>query len=308
MQITIVDKLASWLPWLGGLLPAMLTYQNALDELGFEVWEAGLLAVIVEAIGFVAIATALDLWEMYRDELDARYQSWNAPSGTPAAVNGMFWVAAGGVLVYLFVVVSINAILDDGDAWHKITQGLMASFGLLGGLMVALRNQMAKRRMVLTNAKTRQDEQAADAKARQDEIEREEREHKRRMEEERLRLEHEERLRKLDEQSRRKLAKIEADGLRKVSTRGADGSGKSPDGVGQSPDAAGQSPDGAGNSPDVAGDYPATRLRWSDVSPDDYRWIADAHPADIVKRYKLTGKDPERLARTWKQYARERLS
>lgn len=286
IQMTIVDRIAFTLPWLGGLVPATMTYQNSRQVLGMEVWQAILVGLVVEAIGFVTITTTLDLWEMYQDGLAARRQSWDAPKAT---LGGQFWVALGGTLIYLFVVVSINALLDQGGTLEKTTKGMMASFGLLGGLMIALRNQMGKALAARLQARAQADQAAVTAQTRQDEIAREEREHARHMDEERLRLEHEERMRKMEEESRRRIAKIEADGLRRPSGRVVDGSGQSPDDAGHSPDA------------------PVTRLRWSDVSPDDYRWIADAHPADIVRRYKITGKDPERLARTWKGYARQGL-
>lgn len=288
-QITFVDRVALALPWLGGLVPATMTYHNARVSLGFEIWQAILIGIVVEAIGFVTITTTLDLWELYQDGQAARMQSWDAPRIS----MGLFWVALAGTLAYLFVVVSVNALLDTGVVLVKVTKSLMASFGLLGGLMVALRNQMSKALAASAQAQARNNELTTTAQARQDEIERENREHAWQMEQDRLRLEHEERMLKIEEESRRKLAKIEADGLRKASTAVADGSG--------------QSPDAAGNMPDGAGQSPVTRLRWSDVAPDDYRWVADAHPVDIVKRYKITGKDPERLARTWKNYARKGL-
>lgn len=284
VKVTIVDRIALAMPWAGGLVPASMTYHNARVVLGFEVWQAILVGIVVEAIGFVVIATALDLWEQMQDEASARMQSWTAP--VASSLRGQLAVALAGVVVYLVVVVAINAILDNGDGWHKLTKGLMASFGLLGGLMVALRNQLGKRRAALALAQVKQEQVSTEAQAQQLAREQAERDHAWAMEQERLRLEHEERMRKIEEDSRLKIAKIGADGLRQASGKAADGSGK---------------------APDAPGEAPATRLRWADVSPDDYRWIADAPVGEIVKRYQITGKDPERLARTWKQYARKGL-
>jgi hypothetical protein len=47
--------------------------------------------------------------------------------------------------------------------------------------------------------------------------------------------------------------------------------------------------------------------RWPEVSPDDYGWIAEASAKEIVTRYQLSGKDPQRTARQWKDYARKAL-
>lgn len=284
VKVTIVDRIALAMPWAGGLVPASMTYHNARVVLGFEVWQAILVGIVVEAIGFVVIATALDLWEQMQDEASARMQSWTAP--VASSLRGQLAVALAGVVVYLVVVVAINAILDNGDGWHKLTKGLMASFGLLGGLMVALRNQLGKRRAALALAQVKQEQVSTEAQAQQLAREQAERDHAWAMEQERLRLEHEARMRKIEEDSRLKIAKIGADGLRQASGKAADGSGK---------------------APDAPGEAPAIRLRWADVSPDDYRWIADAPVGEIVKRYQITGKDPERLARTWKQYARKGL-
>ena len=301
MQITIVDRVAMIMPWAGGLIPALMTFRNAQTNLGYGMLEAALIGLVVEGIGFVTITTALDLWEIYQAEKTESSKNWGVSTPT---VAGQYWVAIAGVLVYLFVVISINALLDDGDIWHKLTLALMSSFGLLGGLMVALRNQMGKRLQAMAEAESRRLEQESHERLRllnehnremnvKAERERDERVHARRMEEERLRMEHDERLRKIEEGSRRKIAKIEVDGVRKV--------------AGNSPDGGGKLPEDAGKSPEVAGKLPDTRLRWSDVSPDDYRWIVDAPVSDIVARYKLSGKDPERLARTWKVYARSTL-
>lgn len=194
MQITFVDRLAFYLPALGGLVPATMTYENARRVLGYEVWQAGLLGLVVEALGFVTVATALDLWEMGQDE--------------GGSVSGQFWVAVAGSLAYLVVVVSINSILDGGGTWEKATKGLMASFGLLGGLMLALRNQMTKRRAALAEARARAKQEEAEAQARRVEIEHEEREFERRLREERLRQNHEIKLQKLAQKAGESFGKV----------------------------------------------------------------------------------------------------
>lgn len=207
------------MPWAGGLVPATMTYHNARTVLGFQTWEAVLIGFVVEAIGFVTITTALDLWEQMQDEIAA----WRSAAG----ISGMFRVALAGVLVYLVVVVAINAILDEGDIWHKITKGLMATFGLLGGLMVALRNQLGKRRaeMRAEEARTRQAtdqeverqrEEQQRLVAYQAERERQEREFEQKMKAEKARQDHEFRLQKLAEKARKDAEKV-SESFEKVS-------------------------------------------------------------------------------------------
>ncbi len=269
-KITVVDWVASSLPIAGGLIPATMTFHNAQAQLGFGIPESFIIGAVVEALGFVTIKTSLDILAQNQNE-----------HGKP--FDSAFWLSLTGTLVYLVSVLMVNAILDDGDMWRKITLALLSLFGLIGGLMIALRDHLYKRQVALEDAQDRALRVAEDEKQRAAERETAEIEHAWQMDQERLRLEHEERMLKIEEESRRKIAKIEAGSIRKPS---------------------GVVTDGSGGPPDATDDHPETRLRWSDVSPEDYRWIVDAPVGEIVNRYKLTGKDPERLARTWKKYAR----
>jgi hypothetical protein len=303
MQTTFIDRLALWLPGLGGLVPATLSYIHLEPRYGW--FPAVVVAAIVELIGFVTIATALDIWELNQDRLAEKSKHWGV---TMPALDGQFWSAMTGVIVYLVVVVSVNSILDNsGDVWLKVTNGLLSTFGLLGGLMLALRNQLGKQRIELAQARSRAEQTDEQARAFQERLALDKIEHDRRMEQERLRLEHEENIRRMEEETRRKVARMEAASRRKVSGKSPDGGDNHPAGPGNSPDDGQNHPVGSGNSPDDVANQPDTHRRWADVSPDDYRWIAESPVGEIVQRYKLTGKDPDRLARTWKNYARKGL-
>jgi hypothetical protein len=120
----------------------------------------------VEVIGFVSITTALDYYEQNVSE--------NRPQ------DGQFWVAVAGAGVYISVILLVNAILDGGTPEQKIATGLLCMMAVVGGLMVALRNQLQKRR----NA-------SADWNAK-------EIEHQHRMQEEDLRMRHEERMKRIE--------------------------------------------------------------------------------------------------------------
>ena len=272
---TFVDRVAMAMPWAGSAIPAVMTFENV-QKLGFEPWQAFIIGLVVEGIGFVSIATALDIYEANVAE---RLEKTSRP-----LFDGAFWVAVAGMTVYLVAVLLVNAILDDGNPWQKLTLALLSLFGVVGGVMVVLRNQLHKRLAASKDAvlERKQDDERNRAAA--EKRESEEREHQWQMEQERLKLEHDENMKKIEADNLRKLEKIRADGLRKASA---------------------ESPEPSGENPAVSGDEPVGHRRWGGIPESEYRWIADAPAGEIVKKYKLTGKDPERLARTWKKYARE---
>lgn len=184
----IVDIVAGATPWAGSLVPATITYQSVRTNLGFDVPEALIIGLVVEGLGFVTVTTAIDLWEQRQEEL---------VDGQARPVAS-FWIAVGGVVVYILVVELVNAVLGDGDIGQKVTMGLLSTFGLLGGLMVALRNQLGKRRAALADARDQEATERAKAVELQAEIEREEREHEWKIKEEKLRLAHELKVKKLE--------------------------------------------------------------------------------------------------------------
>jgi hypothetical protein len=295
-KITAVDWVANMMPWAGSSVPAVMTFQNV-QKLGFEPWQALVIGLVVEGMGFVSITTMLDIYEANVAE--------RQKTGNPSRplFDGAFWVALGGAGVYLVAVLMVNAILDGGDAWQKVTLALLSLFGVVGGIMVALRNQLGKR-LVTNNQAAEEQKQAeererlaaekreAEALEHQRMMTREALEHQRRMDEERLRLEHEERAQKIEAESRRKLEKLKADGLRRAAE--------------ESRRVSAETPEGSGDGRILSAESPAGHRRWSDIPASEYGWISEAPVGEVVKKYQITGKDPERLARTWKTYARDK--
>jgi hypothetical protein len=275
--MTTVDFVANTMPWAGSAIPAVMTYQNV-QKLGFEWWQAAIIGLVVEGIGFVSITTAIDIYEANQAEREAQ--------GARPLLDISFWVAIGGAAVYLTAVLFVNAILDGGDGWQKVTLALLSLFGVIGGVMVALRNQLGKRmgRLIADEArKLRKAEEDEVEKRRVDEQQRAFAQH---LEEEKLKLEHETELKNIEEESRRKIEKIHADTARKVAE---------------------QSPVRAGQGPQVPGENAVSVRRWPDVPVSDWSWVCDAPVSEIVKKYGLQGKDPERQARKWKEYAKEAI-
>lgn len=157
-----VDRVALALPPGASLVPAMMTFHNVQARLGYGVPEAFIAGAFVEGMGFVTVTTALDIYEMNQAEADpARRQV------------GQFWVAVGGTVFYLVVVIALNALMDDGDALKKVTLGMLSSLSIVGGLMIALRKNMAKRQA--ENEQAKLDEQAAQERQKAEEKEEKER-------------------------------------------------------------------------------------------------------------------------------------
>lgn len=138
MKNSFVDKVSFALPWLGSLIPVILIFKNTQRNLTFEWWEAGVTAVVMEGLGFSSITTALDIFE----QLQADGKRW----------SGQLGIAVGGVAVYLVVALLINVFLDTGDLWRRLTLALLTLLPVVGGLSVALRNQLRKQAMVKAQA------------------------------------------------------------------------------------------------------------------------------------------------------------
>jgi hypothetical protein len=274
MTATIVDYVASAMPWAGSAIPAVMTYQNV-QKLGLLPWQAVVVGLVVEGMGFVCITTAIDIYEANQVERKSR-----------ELFDPAFWVAIAGAAVYLAAVLLVNAILDGGDAWQKVTLGLLSLFGVIGGIMIALRNQLGKRLVRLSTKMEIDTAEKQKAEALALEREREEREFAHHLEEEKLRLAHETDLKKIEEENLRKIEKIRAETLRKAPA---------------------QSPDSSGGSQKVTGGAAASVRRWPDVPEGDWEWIIKAPVSEIVKRYGIQGEDPKRQARTWKKYAKEAI-
>ncbi len=211
---TLVDRLAGSMALLGGFVPALMTFRNVQEHLGYGMVEAIVIAAVVEGIGFVTITTALDAWRAYQDSED-RIATTDSSRSNSASIPLV--VSLIGVIVYLLVVISINAILDDGNIWQKIPQGMMSMFGMLGGLTVAVRNQMDKHAQAVAQeaaAQKAREQQALDD-ARAEKYRQTAREEER--ERAKMKLEHEANMAKIAEDARVKIAKFEAKKVEKVS-------------------------------------------------------------------------------------------
>lgn len=287
--MTAVDFIANLMPWAGSLIPATLTVRNLQKNLQFTTPEALIVGAVVEGIGFVTIATAVDLYELNQAEQAESMDSW----GPRQKTDGQFWVSLAGAVVYVLVVLAINALLESGDIIHKITLGLLSVFGVLGGLTVALRNQLYKRKLALDQRRAdlqarmlQQEQDARDAARMRQAEEREERDRilALRLQREQDELEYQRQLatEKLRQQHELRMEKIAAEDRRRATEnfRGLSG----------------EQPAGPGDDPGTSGGI----RRFSEIPESDYEWLRTAPVRDVVAKYKITGKDPDRTARTWK--------
>lgn len=201
---TIVDVIANVMPLAGSAIPAVMTYESV-QRLGFEPWQSFVIAGVVEALGFVTVTTSVDIYEANQDQgVDQN--------------DKIFLVSLVASLIYATVMVLINAVLHEGPLETKLVLALLSLFGLLGGLMVALRNQLGKRLVAFAakqqeqKKKEEQDKEEANRQAReqnhrdwvaQQEREKQERENAQKLAEQKLAFEHEFKLRKLAEKAQK---------------------------------------------------------------------------------------------------------
>ena len=295
-----VDVIANVMPWAGSLIPATLTYQNVQKNLGFDTGPALMIAAVVEGLGFVTVTTALDLYELRRAENKATPQAWGGQD--ERGQDGAFWISLAGALVYLVVVLMVNSILDGGDLWHKLTLGLLSIFGVLGGLMVALRKHLGERLAALGQAEFEREQRIQDEQRKAAETiqhinaeraakERDALEYQRRIEDEarahQRRIDEEERERKFQLKIQ-KLAAQQAENAAKVaesSVKVSENSGKVPE-----------------SSVKVSGAGESFRKfqRWPDVPAEERLKIAGMTYDQVMAEYNVE----ERSAYNWIEKAR----
>jgi hypothetical protein len=161
----LVDVVAAFVPWLAPIIPAYLAYDNIYNQLHLPLPVAVIGAIVVECLGLATVTTVV------------QFDEFNSTKGNDDK-SAPFLVAAGTAIFYLIVVLTVNAMLDNSDALHKVTKGMLSTLSVAGALTISLRGQHARR----LTAKLTRDEQSA---AKLDALEKEEREFKRKEKEER---------------------------------------------------------------------------------------------------------------------------
>ncbi len=132
IESLLVDAIAATAPWLAPVVPAYMVYGAMKAELGFDQWVAVAGALVVEFLGLSAITTTFQFWD------------WN-DSKNQKDPRAPLAVAIGAALFYLIVVLTVNVILDQATAAHKVAKALLSSLSVIAGIVLAIRSQHARR-------------------------------------------------------------------------------------------------------------------------------------------------------------------
>ncbi len=95
----IIDFLSTFVPYAVPVIPAFLTYQHTVTEMGFPRWVAATAAFVVEALGLASVATAVRFW---RHNMKFKKDVNRAP----------FKLAVAVYISYIVIVVVVNIILE----------------------------------------------------------------------------------------------------------------------------------------------------------------------------------------------------
>ena len=128
----LIDVVASYSPWVAPVVPALMTYQNMINHLGFPIWAAWAAAICVETLGLSSIQTAVSFWQ------------WNdAKQKADPKAPVLLAVLTGGF--YLLTVLTVNAMLDNAPGVYRLAKALLSSLSVCAGVILALRAGHARR-------------------------------------------------------------------------------------------------------------------------------------------------------------------
>ena len=132
VESLLVDIVASYAPWIAPVPVAVMSYRHmvGLLDLGTVASLAG--AVCIEFLGLSAVSTCVSFW------------SWNNDA-TKTTRRAPFALALIAGIFYLWVVITLNALLDPGPPIHKLAKGLIASLSAVAAVILAMRASHARR-------------------------------------------------------------------------------------------------------------------------------------------------------------------
>ena len=132
VESLLVDVVAGFSPWLAPVPVAVMSFKHmsGLLDMGLVASVAG--AVCIEFLGLSAVSTCVSFW------------AWNNDA-TKTTRRAPFALALIAGIFYLWVVITLNALLDPGPPIHKLAKGLIASLSAVAAVILAMRASHARR-------------------------------------------------------------------------------------------------------------------------------------------------------------------
>ncbi len=127
-----IDLVAKVAPWFAPIPTAYLVGRATVIHLEWPVAIGVLAAGVIESLGLVTCATALDLYQFNQ----------NRRKNDPPAP---FWLAAFLIFLYFIVAVLLTVVLDTQPSWSVIAPAIFPFLSLAGVTVIALRKDYQKR-------------------------------------------------------------------------------------------------------------------------------------------------------------------
>jgi len=132
---SLLDLLSIFVPYCVPIIPAYLTYQHTINQMGFEPWIAFTAAFVVEVLGLTSVATAV---RFYRYNLKYTKEANRAP----------FKLAVAVYVVYIVIVLVVNVVLEivagQRGGWVILSIGLFSLLSFPSGVLVSIRYQFSE--------------------------------------------------------------------------------------------------------------------------------------------------------------------
>lgn len=133
MKRSPIDWIADTAPWLAPLPTAYLVFRNTMLHLSWPWPVAGAAGAIVEALGLVAIHTALEFREHNRGLRD----------GDPR--HAPFGLAAGMISLYFVIVTALTVLLDTAPTMAQYAPLIFPLLSVAGVTLLAIRADHRRR-------------------------------------------------------------------------------------------------------------------------------------------------------------------
>lgn len=135
-----IDLVAKIAPWCAPVPTAYLVGRATVTHLEWPVPIGILAAAVIESLGLVTCATALDLYQFNQ----------NRRKNDPPAP---FLLAVFLIVIYFLVAVLLTVVLDTQPSWSVIAPAIFPFLSLAGVTVIALRKDYQKRVQQIANEK-----------------------------------------------------------------------------------------------------------------------------------------------------------